>query len=64
MSDLELIFPQDLKMWARAAGRKFLEAENKIKALSTSGISASSYWDKHNNIVVISNDDSIRETYS
>lgn len=64
MSDLELIFPQDLKMWARAAGRKFLEAENKIKALSTSGIPASSYWDKHNNIVVISDDDSIRETYS
>jgi hypothetical protein len=26
------MFPQDLKMWAKSAGRKFLEAQEKIKA--------------------------------
>jgi len=29
VSDLELILPQDLKMWAKSAGRKFLEAQDK-----------------------------------
>jgi len=28
VSDLELIFPQDLKMWAKSAGRKFSEAQD------------------------------------
>ena len=32
VSDLEYIFPQDLKMWAKSAGRHFLEAQEKIKA--------------------------------
>ena len=40
MENLEYIFPQDLKMWAKSAGRKFLEAQDKIKALSTKNISA------------------------
>ena len=35
MENLEYIFPQDLKMWAKSAGRKFSEAQDKIKALST-----------------------------
>ena len=64
VSDLELILPQDLKMWAKSAGRKFLQAQDKIKALSTKDVSASAYWDEHNNIVVVSNDNTIRETYS
>ena len=29
MENLEYIFPQDLKMWAKSAGRKFLEAQEK-----------------------------------
>ena len=64
VSDLELILPQDLKMWAKSAGRKFLQAQDKIKALSTKDVSASAYWDEHNNVVVLSDDNTIRETYS
>ena len=64
VSDLELILPRDLKMWAKSVGRKFLEAQDKIKALSTKDVSASAYWDEHNNVVVVSDDNTIRETYS
>ena len=64
VSELELILPQDLKMWAKTAGRKFLEAQDKIKVLSTKHVSASAYWDEHNNVVVVSDDNTIRETYS
>tara|TARA_R100001163_G_scaffold24456_1_gene20313 strand:+ start:231 stop:437 length:207 start_codon:yes stop_codon:yes gene_type:complete len=53
MENLEYIFPQDLKMWAKSAGRKFLEAQEKIKALSTKNISASAYWDSNSNVVVL-----------
>jgi len=63
VSDLELIFPQDLKMWAKSAGRKFLEAQDKIKVLSSKGVPASAYWDNDHNIVVVSEDNTIRETY-
>jgi len=63
VSDLELIFPQDLKMWAKSAGRKFLEAQDKLKDLSSKGISASAYWDSDQNIVVLSADNLIKETY-
>ena len=49
MENLEYIFPQDLKMWAKSAGRKFSEAQDKIKALSTKNISASAYWDENSN---------------
>ena len=61
VSDLEYIFPQDLKMWAKSAGRKFLEAQEKIKALSTKNISASAYWDENSNVVVVSEDGIIKE---
>ena len=64
VSDLELILPRDLKMWAKCVGRKFLQAQDKIKALSTKDVSASAYWDEHNNVVVLSDDNTIRETYS
>jgi hypothetical protein len=63
VSDLEYIFPQDLKMWAKSAGRKFLEAQDKIKDLSTNGIPASSYWGPSNKIIVLSDDNTIREIY-
>jgi hypothetical protein len=53
MENLEYIFPQDLKMWAKSAGRKFLEAQEKIKALSTKNVSASAYWDEYSNVVVL-----------
>ena len=57
MNDLEeLILPQDLKMWAKSAGRKFLEAQDKIKALSTKNISASAYWDKDSNVAILTED--------
>ena len=54
VSDLEYIFPQDLKMWAKSAGRMFLEAQEEIKTLSSKGVPASAYWDKNNKIVVLS----------
>ena len=54
VSDLEYIFPQDLKMWAKSAGRHFLEAQEKIKAFSSKGIPASAYWDENNKVVVLS----------
>ena len=41
-------------MWAKCAGRKFLEAEEKIKSLSTKNISASAYWDNNSNIAILS----------
>ena len=52
MENLEYIFPQDLKMWAKSAGRKFSEAQDKIKALSTKNISASAYWDEKSNVAI------------
>ena len=54
MENLEYIFPQDLKMCAKSAGRKFLEAQEKIKTLSTKNISASAYWDIDSNIAILS----------
>ncbi len=63
VNDLELIFPQDLKMWAKSVGRKFSEAQDKLKALSSEGVAASAYWDSDQNIVVVSEDNSIKETY-
>ena len=57
MNDLEeLILPQDLKMWAKSAGRKFLEAQEKIKSLSTKNISASAYWIKDSNVAILTED--------
>ena len=59
VSDLEYIFPQDLKMWAKSAGRKFLEAQDKLKGLSSKGISASAYWDKDSNVAILTEDGNI-----
>jgi hypothetical protein len=59
MDNLEYIFPQDLKMWAKSAGRKFLEAQEKIKALSTKNISASAYWDESCNVAILTEDGKI-----
>ena len=64
VGDLEHILSPDLKMWAKSVGQKFLDAEDKIKILSTKGIAASAFWDKENNIVIISEDGSINETYN
>ena len=64
MENLEYIFPQHLKMWAKSAGRKFLEAQEKIKALSTKNISASAYWDENSNVVVVSDDGIIKEYFN
>ena len=63
VSELELIFPQDLKMWAKSAKRKFLKAQDRIKALSANGIPANAYWNEKNNVVIISEDSIINETY-
>ena len=59
MENLEYIFPQDLKMWAKSAGRKFLEAQDKIKALSTKNISASAYWDQDSNVAIVTEEGKI-----
>ena len=59
MENLEYIFPQDLKMWAKSAGRKFLEAEEKIKSLSTKNISASAYWDENSNLAILTEEGKI-----
>ena len=59
MENLEYIFPQDLKMWAKSAGRKFLEAQDKIKALSTKNISASAYWDEDSNVAIVTEEGKI-----
>ena len=59
MENLEYIFPQDLKMWAKSAGRKFLEAQEKIKALSTKNISASAYWDEDSNVAIVTEEGKI-----
>ena len=59
MENLEYMFPQDLKMWAKSAGRKFLEAQEKIKALSTKNISASAYWDEHSNVAIVTEEGKI-----
>ena len=59
MENLEYIFPQDLKMWAKSAGRKFSEAQDKIKALSTKNISASAYWDENSNVAIVTEEGKI-----
>ena len=59
MENLEYIFPQDLKMWAKSAGRKFSEAQDKIKALSTKNIAASAYWDENSNVAIVTEEGKI-----
>ena len=59
MENLEYIFPQDLKMWAKSAGRKFLESQEKVNALSTKNISASAYWDENGDVAIITEEGKI-----
>ena len=59
MENLEYILPEDLKMWANSAGRKFLEAEEKIKGLSTKNISASAYWDENSDVAIVTEEGKI-----
>jgi len=59
MDNLEYIFPQDLKMWAKSAGRKFLDAQEKVNGLSTKNISTSAYWDKDGNIAILTEEGKI-----
>ena len=46
-------------MWARCAGRHFLQAQEKIKALSTKNISASAYWDEGSYLAIVTEDGKI-----
>ena len=59
MENLEYIFPQDLKMWAKSAGRKFLEAQEKVNVLSTKNIAASAYWDENGDVAIITEEGKI-----
>ena len=43
------IFPHDLKMWAKSAGRKFKEAYDRVVALEKKDITINAYWDADNN---------------
>jgi len=59
----EHIFPQDLKMWAKKAGRKFKEAYDRIIALEKKDIPTNAYWDADNNIIIRSQDNTINENF-
>jgi len=59
----EHIFPQDLKMWAKKAGRKFKEAYDRVVALEKKDIAINAYWDTYNNIIIRSEDNTINEKF-
>ena len=59
----EYIFPQDLKMWAKAAGGKFKKAYDMVIALEKKDINASAYWDENNYIVIKSQDNTVNEKF-
>jgi len=59
----EYIFPQDLKMWSKAAGGKFKKAYDMVIALEKKDINASAYWDENNNIIIKSQDNTINEKF-
>ena len=59
----EHIFPQDLKMWAKKAGRKFKEAYDRVIALEKKDIPTNAYWDADNNIIIRSQDNTINENF-
>ena len=59
----EYIFPQDLKMWAKAAGGKFKKAYDTIMALEKKDVNASAYWDVNNNIIIRSQDNTVNEKF-
>ena len=57
------IFPQDLKMWAKSAGRKFKKAYDIIIALEKKDITVNAYWDADNNIIIRSEDNTVNEKF-
>ena len=59
----EHIFPQDLKMWAKKAGRKFKEAYDRVIALEKKDITINAYWDVDNNIIIRSQDNTVNEKF-
>ena len=59
----EYIFPQDLKMWAKKAGRKFKKAYDRVIALEKKDIVVNAYWDAHNNIIIRSEDNTVNEKF-
>mgnify|MGYP006406116117 CR=1 FL=1 len=59
----EYIFPQDLKMWAKNAGRKFKKAYDRVIALEKEDITINAYWDADNNIIIRSQDNIINEEF-
>jgi len=63
VSDLEYIFPQDLKMWAKAAGRKFKKAYDIAIAFKKKDITVNAYWDTDNTIIIRSEDNIVNERF-
>jgi len=59
----EHIFPQDLKMWAKKAGRKFKKAYDIVIALEKKDVTVNAYWDADNNIIIRSEDNIINEKF-
>ena len=59
----EHIFPQDLKMWAKKAGRKFKEAYDRVIALEKKDITINAYWDADYNIIIRSEDNTTNEKF-
>ena len=57
------IFPHDLKMWAKAAGRKFKKAYDLVIALEKKDITVNAYWDADNNIIIRSEDNTVNEKF-
>jgi len=59
----EHIFPRDLKMWAKSAGRKFKKAYDRVITLEKKGIASNAYWDTDNNIIVRTEDNTVNEKF-
>ena len=59
----EYIFPQDLKMWSKAAGGKFKKAYDRIIDLEKKDIYTDAYWHTNNIIVIKSQDNTINEKF-
>jgi len=59
----EYIFPRDLKMWAKSAGRKFKKAYDRVVALEKKDTTINAYWDADNNIIIRSEDNTVNEKF-
>ena len=59
----EYIFPLDLKMWAKTAGRKFKKAYDIVTAFRQKDITVNAYWDADNNIIIRSEDNTVNEKF-